>query len=44
LLYCFAAVITLQMWIFEYLGGPTFEWGKAIFEREGSQKYAHPPL
>ena len=22
---------------FEYLGGP-------IFEREGSQKYAHPPL
>jgi len=39
--------ITLQIcyvWIFEYLGGPTFEWGGPIFGREGSQKYAHPPL
>ena len=40
-------VTTLQIcsvWIFEYLGGPTFKWDGPIFEREGSQKYAHPPL
>ena len=48
MLYCFAAilfVITLQIcyvWIFEYLGGPTFEWGEPIFGREGSRKYTHP--
>ena len=50
LLYCFAAillVITLQIccvWIFEYLGGPTFEYGGPIFKREGSQKHAPLPL
>jgi len=39
LLYCFAAilfVIALQIcrvWIFEYLGGPTFEWGGPILGR-----------
>jgi len=57
LLYCFAAIlfiITLQIcyvWIFEYLGGPTFkeggptlESGGPIFRREDSRKYAHPPL
>ena len=45
MLYCFAAillVITLEIWIVEYLGRPTFEWGGPIFEREGFQKCAHP--
>jgi len=40
-------VITLQIcyvWIFEYLGGPTFERDGPLFGREGSRKYTHPPL
>ena len=38
LLYCFAAilfVITSYVWIFEYLGGPTFKKGGPTFEWGG---------